>query len=39
MADFIKAVEAADRKIFPNTLESDVRVLALLHNLENLSGT
>lgn len=39
MADFIKAVEAADRKVFPNTLESDVRVLALLHNLENLSGT
>lgn len=37
MADFVKAVEAADRKVFPNTLESDVRVLDLLNNLEKLS--
>ncbi len=39
MADFVKAIEAADRKAFPNTLESDVRVLALLSNLEKLSAT
>lgn len=37
MADFVKAIEAADRKVFPNTLESDTRVLALLNNLEKLS--
>lgn len=37
MDDFVKAVEAADRKAFPNTLESDVRILALLNNLEKLS--
>lgn len=37
MADFVKAIGAADRKVFPNTLESDVRVLALLNNLEKLS--
>lgn len=37
MADFVKAIDAADRKLFPNTLESDVRVLALLNNLEKLS--
>jgi predicted dehydrogenase len=36
MADFIKAIEAADRKVFPNTLESDVLVLSLLNNLEKL---
>jgi predicted dehydrogenase len=37
MSDFVKAVEATDRRLFPNTLESDVRVLALLNNLEKLS--
>jgi len=37
LADFIKAIEVADRKAFPNTLESDVRTLALLNSLENLS--
>ncbi len=37
MADFVKAIEAADRKVFPNTLESDVRILTLLNNLEKLS--
>lgn len=37
MADFIKAVEAADRRVFPNSLESDVGVLKLLNNLEKLS--
>lgn len=39
MADFLKAIEAADRRVFPNTLESDVRILALLNNLEKLSAT
>lgn len=39
MADFLKAIKAADRKVFPNTLESDVRILALLNNLEKLSAT
>jgi predicted dehydrogenase len=39
MADFIKAVEAADRHAFPNTLEKDVRVLELLLQLEKLSET
>ncbi len=39
MADFVKAIKAADRNVFPNTLENDVRVLALLNNLENLSPT
>lgn len=39
MADFVKAVAAANRKVFPNTLESDVRILALLNNLERLSVT
>lgn len=39
MTDFIKAIAAADRHVFPNTLESDVRVLALLGNLEKLSKT
>lgn len=39
VADFVKAIEAADRKVFPNTLESDVRILALLNNLEKLSAT
>lgn len=37
MADFIKAIAAADRNVFPNTLESDARILALLNNLEKLS--
>ncbi len=37
MEDFVKAINAADRKVFPNTLESDVRVLGLLNNLEKLS--
>lgn len=39
MADFVKAIETADRKVFPNTLESDVRILSLLNNLEKLSAT
>lgn len=37
MYDFVRAIEAADRKVFPNMLESDARVLALLNNLEKLS--
>lgn len=37
MADFVKAVEAADRHVFPNTLERDVQVLELLNDLEKLS--
>jgi predicted dehydrogenase len=37
MAEFVKAIDAADRTVFPNTLESDSRVLALLNNLEKLS--
>lgn len=39
MADFVKAVKAADRNVFPNTLENDVRILDLLNNLEKLSAT
>ena len=39
MADFVMAIEAENRKIFPNTLENDVCILALLNNLEKLSGT
>lgn len=39
MADFLKAIEAKDRRVFPNTLESDVRILALLNKLEKLSVT
>lgn len=39
MTDFVKAIAAADRHVFPNTLENDVRVLALLNNLEKLSKT
>ena len=37
MVDFLTAIQAGDRKIFPNTLERDVRVLELLNNLEKLS--
>lgn len=37
MADFVNAIGAADRKVFPNTLESDGRILSLLNNLEKLS--
>ncbi len=37
MSDFVKAVSMGDRHLFPNTLESDARVIALLHNLEKLS--
>jgi hypothetical protein len=37
MADFVKAAAAGDRRLFPNTLESDGRVLDLLINLEKLS--
>jgi predicted dehydrogenase len=37
MMDFVKAVSERDRQIFPNTLEKDVGVLALLNNLERLS--
>ncbi len=37
MADFVKAVEAADRHVYPNTLERDVQVLKLLNDLEKLS--
>jgi predicted dehydrogenase len=39
MADFVMAIEAENRKIFPNTLETDVCILALLNNLEKLSAT
>ena len=38
MADFLKAIEVADHKVFPNTLESDARILGLLNNLEKLSA-
>jgi predicted dehydrogenase len=37
MADFVKAASAGDRHLFPNTLESDKRILDLLINLEKLS--
>jgi predicted dehydrogenase len=37
MSDFVKAASAGDHRLFPNTLESDVRVLGLLFNLEKLS--
>jgi len=37
MADFVKAVLSGDRHLFPNTLESDARILGILTNLENLS--
>ncbi len=37
IADFVKAVSAGDRHLFPNTLESDARILDLLTNLERLS--
>lgn len=37
MSDFVKAATMGDRRLFPNTLESDVRVLTLLNNLEKLS--
>ena len=39
MADFLKAIEAGDRKVFPNTLENDARILALLNSLEDMSAT
>lgn len=39
MADFIKAIAAVDHTAFPNTLERDARVLALLNNLETLNIT
>lgn len=38
MADFVKAIKAKDRRVFPNTLEKDARILALLNNLEKLSA-
>ena len=38
MGDFLKAINTVDRKVFPNTLERDVQVLALLNNLEKLSS-
>jgi len=38
MGDFLKAINALDRKVFPNTLERDVQVLALLNNLEKLNS-
>lgn len=37
MSAFVKATSAGDRRLFPNTLESDARVLGLLINLEKLS--
>ncbi len=37
MSDFVKAASAGDRRLVPNPLESDVRVLDLLINLEKLS--
>jgi len=39
MADFLKAIEIGERKWFPNTLEKDAQILALLNNLEKLSTT
>jgi len=35
--DFIAAIEKVDRKIFPNSLEKDIEVLALLNRLEMMS--
>lgn len=37
MADFVKAIDAKNRKNFPNTLEKDAEILCLLNNLEDLS--
>lgn len=39
MADFIRAVDLAQRQLFPNTLEADARLLNLLNQLEKLSVT
>jgi predicted dehydrogenase len=38
MRDFIRAVEAEDGSLFPNDLDSDLRVLDLLRDLESLAG-
>lgn len=37
LLDFFKAVKCADQKLFPNTLDSDIRILNLLLQLEGLS--
>jgi predicted dehydrogenase len=37
MVDFLKAINQLDDALFPNNLESDVRILSLLNNLEKLS--
>ena len=37
MTDFIRSIEASDRKFFPSTLEKDARILSLLNNLEEMS--
>jgi predicted dehydrogenase len=39
MKDFIDAVNQRDRKVFPNTLEKDASILALLNELERLDKT
>ena len=39
MADFVRAIEHSDPMLFPNSLESDARVLGLLSRLETLSVT
>jgi predicted dehydrogenase len=39
MADFVNAIKASNRNLFPNTLESDIRVLALLNKLEKMSDS
>jgi predicted dehydrogenase len=37
LGDFIRAVEASDPTLFPNSLEEDARVLGLLSTLDQLS--
>jgi len=39
MSDFLRAINGGDRRLFPNTLKDDARILALLDNLEQLSMT
>jgi len=38
MRDFIAAVQQAERRLFPNTLLDDYRILQILGELETLSG-
>jgi predicted dehydrogenase len=38
LTDFVKAVKARDRSLYPNTLEEDYEILQTLYQLEKLSG-